>query len=88
MGSRRPLTAYIQTLGIAIYPALRPTIQVCAIAGIAISLQLILFRLTVVCIIPAGSIQLAMARVRLERFSTALEKYRLDCEEYPDSNVG
>ena len=88
MGSPRPLTAYLQALVIAIYPALRPTVQICAIAGIAIGLQLILVRLTVVCIIPAGSIQFAMARVRLERFSTALEKYKLDCEEYPDSNVG
>jgi len=88
MGSPRPLTAYLQALGIAIYPALRPTIQICAVAGIAISLHLILFRLAVVCIIPAGSIQFAVARVRLERFSVALEKYRLDCGEYPDSNVG
>ena len=88
MGSRRPLTAYVQALGIATYPALRPTIQICAIAGIAIGLQLIMFSLTVVCIIPAGSIQFAMARVCLERFSAGLEKYRLDCGEYPDGYVG
>jgi type II secretion system protein G len=88
MSSRRPLIGYSQALSIALYPAVRPTIQILAVVGIAISLQLILFSLTVVCIIPAGSIQFAVARVRLERFSAALDKYRLDCGEYPDSNVG
>jgi len=88
MVSRRPHAGFLQALGIVIYPAVRPAIQLLAVAGIAISLHLILFTLTVTCVIPAGSTQYAIAQVRLMRFGEALEKYRLDCGAYPDSRVG
>jgi general secretion pathway protein G len=88
MASRRLHIGFHQALGIAIYPALRPAIQLLAGTGIVISLILILFSLTVNCVIPAGSLKYMRTRVGLMRFNEALERYRADCGEYPDPRVG
>jgi len=88
MASRSPRIEFLQAVGIVIYPALRPATKLLAMMGIAVSLCLILYSLTVICVIPAGSTQYAIARVELTRFTEALQKYRLDCGGYPDPRVG
>src|SRR5277367_4723802 len=87
MASRRPCTLSLETRAL-LEPAFRTIIAFFAVMGIAISLELILFSFTVVCIIPAGSPQYSLARVSLARFNEALEEYRLDCGEYPNPRIG
>lgn len=88
MVSRRSCVSVIDAICRAVHPALRPVTRLSAVVGIAISFHFILFSLTFVCAIPAGSSQYAQATVSLVRFNEALEKYRLDCGEYPASRIG
>jgi type II secretion system protein G len=87
MPSRRPRTALLAARTL-LAPTLRSVIGFLAVMGIAISLNLVLLSLTAVCRMPAGSSQYAGAGMVLTQFNKALDKYRLDCEEYPDSRIG
>jgi type II secretion system protein G len=87
MASHRLLIRYFQALGTITYPAVRPAIRVLAVLAIAFGVNGILFSLTVTCVIPAGSPQYALTQVRLKRLKEALQNYRLDCGEYPDSHM-
>jgi len=75
---------YSDWVGAFVYPIFR----FFGVLGILYSLLLILIGLTAVCIIPAGSVRFTAARIQLEGFNKALEKYRLDCGDYPDSSTG
>lgn len=86
MSSRRLQIARAHRM--VVRPAITPVTQILAVTGIAIGFHLVSFSLTAHCGITAGTTRFAMAQVRLERFKEALEKYRSDCGEYPDSYIG
>lgn len=88
MGSGRRRTDGLKAFRDILHLAITPLLRVLACAGVAYGLLFILLNYLTVCRIPAGSIELAMARVQLERFHDALERYRLDCGHYPDSKTG
>jgi type II secretion system protein G len=87
MASRHARIGFLEARAL-LEPAFRTLNAFFAVMGIAISLELILFSFTVHCIIPAGSTKYLGARIAMAQFDKSLQKYRLDCGEYPIPRAG
>jgi general secretion pathway protein G len=67
---------------------LRLVVRLAALAGMVVSGCWIVLALTTVCVIRKNQTQFVAAQFRLQYLGKALERYRADCGEYPDSGSG